>query len=183
MKGVRDFFLISMFFVINPRYLHAETSVISFANNLESMQNNPCNVIRMPYDQCDSLINVYEQEPFAFTTSPLGYALRFLSRVFAELSEIKKDQLSQVMLHELCDQVLDISTLSDSALLYTKHQIALVPEKELYFVEELDRFVQKIEMLEDCFSGLTVDQELSPEVITIRVVLARIIKKIHEIIA
>lgn len=184
MKGMRNFFLISIFFWMSSQLMHAQVLIVNALKDASKNNYSTENIARMSYDhydQYDSIMNVYEQEPFAFTTSPLGYALRFLSRVFAELSEIKTHQVSDDVLNQLCDNVLDLSTLSDNALLYSKHQIALVPEKERYCKEELEHFVQKIEILEEQFSTLVADG-LNPEIITIRVVLARIIKKIHEII-
>lgn len=179
-------FVLSLFFS-STHFSYSGTFVVMVDQENESAGSVDVN---RSYYGAPSDIIMHGQDqmhPFAFTSSPLGHALRLSSRLLGELCATHDDQLikDEILrdMNGFCDLALDLSTLCDVAILYVRNQIAVMPEKQNYFCEEVNHFRQKVIMLTEQFLHLIEGQEFLPEIITTCVVFDRIVKKTGELIS
>lgn len=188
MKGVFfKLFLISVLFLTSVGFVFCETFIV----HTDQQEKNSTYKSEIEHSYYGTHFDIITQQedvhPFAFTASPLGHALRLSLRLIGELYAAESDDLikNEILqnINVFCDQALDLSTLSDIAFLYVKKQIAVMPEKQNYFCEEVHHFRQKINMLSEYFASFIEGQELSPELITICVVFDRIVKKTGQMLA
>lgn len=127
-----------------------------------------------------------EDNPFMFTTSPLGRALRATSFLLGYLyAGVEDSGIREHLMEDMdgfCEKVLNLYVLCHEAQRYVHRQLEENPDKAGYLLEELEHLRRRIFLLSENFAVLVGDLH-SPEISTITVTLTTIAKKTGQMLA